>query len=64
MKVFNEHCSSSLFNLNLYLLYYVVKDLRVFGTLSVLDESPFEQYNVDIKQGYRITSGKSDTCMN
>lgn len=50
VRTFGEHCNSGLYILKFHLLDHVVEDLRLFGTLSVLDASRFEQYSVSIKQ--------------
>lgn len=59
----SKHFSSGLVALNFHLRNHVVDDLRLFGTLSVLGASPFEQYNVSVKQVYKKTFRRSDTCM-
>lgn len=43
MGTFSEHCKSGLYTPRFHLLDHVMEDLRVFGTLPVLDAPPFEQ---------------------
>lgn len=43
---------------------HVVQDLWKFGTFSVYDASPFEQYRMNIKHTYRNNSTGRNTCMN
>lgn len=60
---FDDHCESGLYTLKFHLLDHMVEDIRKFGTLSVLDGSPFEHFNVHIKQAYRKTSQRRSTRM-
>lgn len=50
VRTFPEHYSLRLYTLKFHLLDYVDKDLPNFGTLLVLNASPFEHYNLD---GYK-----------
>lgn len=58
-----ERSSPILFTLKIFLSKHIVADLRVFGTLSVLDDSPFEHYNLHNKTSYRRTSRRTKTRM-
>lgn len=53
IKTFDEHRDSRLYALWNHLLDYVVEALRNFATLSVLDSSPYEQFNLHIMQAYK-----------
>lgn len=41
-----------------------VKDFNVFGTVTILDASTFEQHNVNIKQIYEETLIRVKICTN
>lgn len=64
MKSFSKHCNSGLLNLKRHLLDHAIEVLLVFGSISVLNESSFEQHNVTVKHAYKQISRKSDTCTN
>lgn len=63
MRAFNESCIPVLNTLKFHMLDQVVGELRVFSSLSVLDASTFEQYNVYRKQAHRLNLRYLDTCM-
>lgn len=53
---FHGHCNSGLDTLKYHVLEHKVEALQKFGTLSVLDCSPYEFFNVDVKHSYRKIS--------
>lgn len=46
---FDQHCESGLNRMKCHLLDHVVQDLKRFGSLRILDGSPFERSNLHIK---------------
>lgn len=61
IKSFGKNFNPCLFPLMLHLLDNAVKDLFVFQTPLVLNDSPFVVYIVTIKQAYMQTSERSNT---
>lgn len=56
MNTFEALFDSGLYDLTYLLLNDMVEDLRIFETLSLLDCSFFDHYNLYIMQAYRKTS--------
>lgn len=63
VNTIDEHCSSSLYTLKSHLLFYIAADLRKFLTLSVLGNSLYESFNVQIKHLHRKNSQNRQTRM-
>lgn len=61
VNIFDEHCDSSSNSIKYELLEYMAKDLWNFETLSVLDSSPYEYFNVPVTRFCRSTFAKEDT---
>jgi hypothetical protein len=55
-SVFRPHFENSILTLKFHLLDHVVDDLERFGSIKVLSASPFEHFNLNIKQAYAKTS--------
>lgn len=55
LGMFKVHCASCLHTLQYRLLDHTVDDIQKFGTLSVLEWSPYEHYNVHSTKEYRQT---------
>lgn len=49
-KTFDEYNDSNLHTVKFHVLEHIVKNIRRFCTVSVLDSSPFKYLNVHIKQ--------------
>lgn len=60
-SLFGPHCDRGLNTLKFHLLDHLVDDLQRFGTVRVLSASPYEHYNVVIKQSYSGTSKRLQT---
>lgn len=53
IKSSHKYFDSSMYTLKNYAVHQIVKDIQVFETLSVLDHSPYEQFNVDITKEFK-----------
>lgn len=67
--LFGPHCDRGLNTLKFHLLDHLVDDLQRFGTIRVLSASPYEQFNLIVKQSYsgtlkRLHTRERDTIHN
>lgn len=62
-ETFHEHCDFDLYVLKHHFVDHVVEDIQKSGTRSVLDRSPYEHFNVQIKQAYGRISKRRRTKM-
>ena len=60
-KLFGPHCKTGLQTLKFHLLDHMVLDLERFGSLRVLSASPYEHFNLFVKQAYNSTSKRIPT---
>lgn len=63
ISTFVPHCDNGIYTLKLHLLYHVVEDIETTDNMAILDASPYEHFNVFIKQSYRSTSKRIATLM-
>ena len=59
--LFGPHCDRGLNTLKFHLLDHLVDDLERFGTIHVLNASPYEHFNLIVKQSYAGTSKRLQT---
>lgn len=55
VNIYQDHCSSRIFILMFHVLNKQTEDLGTFKNSKMLDASPFERFNVHVKQIYRHT---------
>lgn len=60
-NLFRPHCKPGLNTLKFHLLDHLVDDLERFGTIRVLSASPYENFNLIVKQAYSGTSKRLQT---
>lgn len=53
VEIFGEHFDSCLYILKYCIPDHIMEDIRGFETLSVLDNCPYEQFDVHIKQAFK-----------
>lgn len=53
VKLFSLVCTTAMYTMKLHLLDLLVDDVRRFGDMSVLDDSPYEQLSFHIKSAYQ-----------
>lgn len=46
VEAFDEHCRNGLHTLKNHLLHHMADEIRVYGTLSVLNRNAYEHYNL------------------
>jgi len=60
-RLFGPHCENGLNTLKFHLLDHLVDELARFGTVLVLSASPYEHFNLIVKQSYASTSKRLQT---
>lgn len=60
---YGPHSTTGLYTLKFHLLDHLPEDISRFGSLSMLDASPYEHFNTVIKNAYRQTSQRLVTRM-
>lgn len=61
VRKFKDHCNFRLYTLRIHVLAHVVEVLWELGPLSVLEASPFGQYNMILNHSYMRSSKRRDT---
>ena len=59
--LFRPHCERGLNTLKFHLLDHLVDDLQRFGSIHILSASPYEHFNLIVKQAYSGTSKRLKT---
>lgn len=62
-ETFHGTYGTSLYTLKFHLPHYFVEDLKIFGTHTVMDASPFEYYNPNINFSYIETYNRHSIKM-
>lgn len=60
---FGEYCDSILCTLKYQLVYHILEDIKTLRNLSGLERSPYEHFNIHIKQTYVRISQRIHTQM-
>lgn len=55
VESFDEHDDSGLCTQKCFLLHLVMEDIQIFETISVLNSSPYGQFNTHIKHSHKKT---------
>lgn len=63
VKAFQDQCGNGRYTLRCRLLHHLTEDLERFSSTDLLDASPYERYNVHIKQVYFHTSQRLSSSM-
>lgn len=63
VEAFQDHCVNALFTMKLHLLDHLKEDIGTFVSMWMLDASPLGQYNVHVKQVYRLTLQRLSSSM-
>lgn len=63
VETFYETSDNLLYTLKFILLDHFVEDFKTIGTITALEDSPLEQYNLRINLSHRETSKRHSTII-
>ena len=62
VQLFERTCETGLITLKFHLLDHLCDNLRKFGTIKIINGAKYEQFNLQVKESYRLTSKRRGTA--
>ena len=62
VQLFEPTCETGLITLKFHLLDHLCDNLRKFGTVKIINGAKYEQFNLQVKESYRLTSRRRGTA--